>query len=460
MASCSTVGMHEGGGRGDRAEPKQVHKPDATAHLHVLYETIRSARSSVRSGEVPSASRAPIDAPAGPYLTAAASRYACWTIIGRLELDPLSMQSHLSRCGPVGDQLLGRMNKLQSNGWTFSPLKFNDPLLTQAHPNYFKRLGAYLSMGGYNSSSLRRITYGSPLSTLCALSGALPGRSNPSKEYATFLAHELSHADGILVGDSLKNHGERRVFADRMLATETRALLAELHVADKIGASILDHNRLRASAMARDLGGGIFDNCRYKQFAAINRADAVRFVNRYTDETFGASIFDSQTGKVRTFDINAGLDRQIGKTSQDEFLRQLRQIPGEPIAGARTCASRMSFNNRSARVLGYCGRSLFALGSLGTLADVAGAFKQSPAHGVGRLARTGLDWGGFEISSVLARRAGTIAACLLKSPVLARVVPLISLAGTLVGTEGVDRFIATRVESVISRQTPPSRSRP
>src|SRR5207237_5493189 len=110
--------------------------------------------------------------------------------------------------------------------------------------------------------------------------------------------------------------------ANRLLATETRAIITQLHVGDAIGDTHLSNEGLKVALRSGDLGGAIHDGWRnasdiYGPFNTITRKEATTFVNGYIESTFGKDLLDPKTGKIRPFNIDAGLEPQVRRTSVD-----------------------------------------------------------------------------------------------------------------------------------------------
>jgi hypothetical protein len=375
-----------------------------------------------------------------------ASRFAFHSVSGQLEFEPKAMKSVLGKSGPVGQQLLDRMNNLEANGWTFAKLSVNDPGLIEAYPNPIARTWKWLKTEGYNHDFNKRITVGNPIFSISRLVGSSYGTGSALKENAAILAHELSHSDGILVGDGVSNDIDRPVFAKRYLATEARAVLTQLHVAEQIGHTDCDLDQLRNAVKRNDLGGYIHDVWNYKEFKTINREQAVSFVNDYIEDTFGDKIVDTKTGKVSGFDINAGLKEQIGVTSQDHWLKASWQMRRTGVGEEPGLALNMPAESPHAITIGRGLKSLAAFGILGTISDLQGAFKSSPEAGAGRLTRVGTDWAGFESGNMVGGLAGRSAARFLPIPAARIILPVLSVSGGALGATLLDTLIGAKLE--------------
>jgi hypothetical protein len=368
---------------------------------------------------------------------ALAARFAYLSLSGKLDMDKQTIEKTLAKAGPVGEQVLQRMKVLESEGWTFAQLTFNEAGLKEEHPNPFKRLMYWFNVGGYNDKNGRRIRYGNPLHTVSSVVGLTYGSGDPRKEAATVMAHEISHSDGIITGENKDYLPERQIFAKRLLATEARAILTQLQVGQSIGANELTADLMHEALRRKDLGGFIYDNWRYKQFNAIDRKEAVTFANEYIEKSFGPDIVDTETGKVRSFDIDAGLNEQIGSTSWDHLDNgpKPREMKS-PVNAASEITHAGSFSRWA--------RNIFALGTLATVSDLKGAFQQGPAEGFARTSRAGTDWAGFEAGNCIGAQAGKIAIRFLAPPVARMLLPIVAI--------GTGCYLSTRADQYLGRE--------
>lgn len=409
------------------------------------------------------------------YLRALTGRLAYLGLTGKLHVDSQSWQQALKRAGPVGEQLLERMNQLEKKGWSFGRLGFNDPYWELKGQGYASRLMRMTSLGGYHwdvhdgvlksgkvvdrlvGLPVKRITYNPMVISAANILGYGYGTSDPIKNVATIMAHELGHEDGILrehSGDWKKLlPEEQRLLAKRMLATEARAIVTQLHVAQQLGDTHIQNTMLRSSLRGGELGGFIHDTWgksggKYGAFRVLDRKEAVSFVNSYLDETFGKGLIDAKTGKIRPFDINAGFGKQIGSIAGDA---ELAALMAENKPGVKPPSSRLGALTESATGRGLIrgGQALAAVGVLAMVNDVRGAFKDSPSAGVARLARVGVDWGGFEAGTALTMMAAERAAMVVPSARFAKLLPVLAIAGGMGGSWAADKFFGSKVEKVM-----------
>lgn len=414
------------------------------------------------------------------YLQGMGARFAYLGLRGKLFVADADWQSALKRAGPVGEQLIQRLDHLKGKGWTFGSLGLADPYWELKGQGYASRIARMTSLGGYHwdvhdgvlangkfvedlrGLPVKRVTYNRGLVSLANVLGYGYGTSDPVKNVATIMAHELGHEDGIL-----REHpgswkslspGEQKNLAMRMLATESRAIVTQLHVAQQLGDSHIQNTLLRSALRSGDLGGVIFDTWgksggKYDAFAALTRREAAGFVNSYLDETFGKDLINRSTGQIRPFDINAGFGKQIGSIAGDAELSALmaENRPGVPAPQSR--AGSFLTETASGRALLRGGQALAAVGVLATVHDLRGAFKESPVAGLARLARVGVDWGGFEAGTAVSMMAAERLAMTMPAGRMGKLIPFLAIAGGMGGAHAADKYFGTKVEKAL-RSTP------
>ncbi len=404
-----------------------------------------------------------------------AGRWAYLGVTGKLHIDSNSWQGALKKAGPVGEQLLERKIALEGKGWTFGKLGFSDPYWELKGQGYASRIWRLTSLGGYHwdvhdgslhngkvSEALKglpvkRITYNPGVISAANILGYGYGTSDPIKNVATIMAHELGHEDGILrehPGDwkSLLPE-EQKTMAKRMLATESRAIVTQLHIAQQIGDTHIQNTMLRSSLRGGELGGYIHDTWgksggKYGAFSVLDRKEAITFVNSYLDETFGKGLINPKTGHVRAFDVNAGFGKQIGSITGDV---ELQSLMAENKTGVRPPVSRLGTFAESASGRGLIRgvQGLAAVGVLAMVGDLRGAFKEGPAAGIGKVARIGTDWVGFEAGTAVSVMAAERVAMMLPAGRFAKVLPIVALAGGFGGSYVADKYFGTKVEQAV-----------
>lgn len=381
-----------------------------------------------------------------PSLAALSARWLIHSANGGADESMSNMRRHLQASGPIGEQIISRMDRLQAEGWVIERLHLTDPVLSRLWPNWWQRLGAYAAKGsGYCSQADRRITAGSAKASLDFLLTGY-GCGSPAKLATTVLAHEVSHADGIELGDS-SDSAQRQVFAQRYLSTESRAVLCELKVAQEIGAHSFELDLRRHALRKGDLGGFIYDNWQYDAFQSLTRQQAKAFVNNYLREHFGEDLVNSRTGSIKSFSLEAGLAPSTEFTSADSDLLTRLHCGGSAVEPGKFSKIRLD----SARIFSSSLHPLAAFACLNSFGDVSGSFKRSPSEGVGRLGRLSCDWFGYELgSSVSSAAARSLLSVLPKS--LGRCAgPVIGLGGALFFSQVIDTAVGKNLEGLIRK---------
>lgn len=400
-----------------------------------------------------------------PYLRALTGRIAYLGLKGTLVADERSWRQSLAKAGPVGEQLVERMAKLEACGWSVGRLGYNDPLWELSKAGKVERIGRMFSLGGYHwdlhdGQAVKRIAINDKVVSLANMVAAAFGTADAPKGVATLVAHELGHEDGIL-----RDHPgnwqnlsleEQRTLARRMLATETRAILTQLHVADQIGDCTITNTRFKAALQRGNLGAFIHETWgksgdRYGSFSTLSRQEATAFVNHYIAETFGKDIYNPANGRVRAFDINTGLEKQIGAITGDAELAESMRAAKPGMRPAASSLGRWLGETKTGRLLMRGGPVLGAVGLLAVANDLDGAFAQGAEHGVGRLGRVCVDWSGFELgtaSGAFLGRALAVRFAERRMPMVA--IPLMILGGGMVGSHALDNALGRRAESSLS----------
>ncbi len=408
-----------------------------------------------------------------PTLRAFTARFAYLAVTGNLAANNRAITETLKKAGPVGEQLLGQLGEMEKLGWKMKPIGFNDRYLQMEKPNLFSRAGKMITLSGYHydtfkGETLRTLGYNNLANGLGGVIGSNYGTGNPVKHTATIVAHEVAHHDKSLVDykDMSKlTLAEQQTLARRLLATETRSILTQLHVAGKVGDMHVANDSLRAALMKRDLGGFIYDawgksSSTYNSFGSVNREYARTFVNEFIDDLstktqakFKSPLVDFKTGKVGVFDITEGVGNRFGNIPGDEeMFRKMHMPTGEGIQTAGRFAAFME--SKTGRALGYGMKGAAAIGLIATAADLKSAYSDSFEKGNARLARVGVDWAGFETGSLIGTRLATALAVSsrVKLPVLA--IPLAAISFGIGGSYLADKHVGVGVEGYLGRKVP------
>lgn len=453
-----------------------VHLPNATIDDKPLAEGSPSEQTEKseptvlsNSREAESLNRSFID----PTLRAFSARFAYLAATDGLTADNASIAKTLKKAGPMGEQLLGQMAEMEKIGWKLQPIGLNDRYLQLERPNLLSRMSKMLTLSGYHydafkGENLRTIGYNNVNNALGSVMGSSYLTGNTVKHVTSIVAHEVGHHDKTIADfrDMSKlTVPEQQTLAKRLLATETRAILTQLHVADKVGDFHLSNDSLRTALMKRDLGGFIHDawgksSSTYSSFGSIDRQYAKTFVNEFIDDLavktqakFNNPLVDARTGRVGLFDITEGAGNKFGNIAGDEeVLRRMNAPVAETPANPGRFAAFME--SRTGRALGYGMKGAAALGLLATAADLKSAYSESFSKGNSRLARVGVDWAGFEAGTVLGTRLASALAvsAKVKLPVVA--IPLAAISFGIGGSYLADKTLGEGVENYVGRKLP------
>ncbi len=92
----------------------------------------------------------------------------------------------------------------------------------------------------------------------------------------------------------------------------------------------------------------------------------------------------------------------------------------------------------------HFGKGVLALGALAMMSDIGGAFEESALAGIGRTAKTGIEWGGYSAGAALANFY--VRELAVTRPTVATV-PVIALG--FIGAYVADRLLGERFEAAI-----------
>lgn len=336
---------------------------------------------------------------------------------------------------------------MKSQGWDIEKVTGDIIFDRTGRPSRFDSSGLY-------QLPEKMVFYRPPISATASILGA----GDRTTAAVTILAHELGHHDGTLKhkvhpGDTSGNIA----MAQRTLATETRAILGQVHLAQVGGANMarVPHGEGALQALKNgDLGGYIYRNWhnwdsfspkideqlgqhhnwhrRYQlgvnpEFRFITEAEARTFVNNYLQETFGPNLID-EAGKIRPFDVDAGIGK-MNRPAVPQDATTERALGNDYRWSASPAEAEQlkqtELVSRGERNFGRAVRGLQTLGALGMAgmaSDVHRSFRYgTPAVGM-KIGEVGLAVGSFELGLVMSRS------------MLGRVHPYVGLtAGLLTG---------------------------
>ncbi len=406
--------------------------------------------------------------PVRPVAEALAARTSYLAASGQLYVDNYSVQKSLASLkSPVADQVLQRWHLMQDQGWT----------IEKAGSLVFDKAGrpSKMSSAGLFQMEERYLGYKPTKTNLQRILGGV----SPNETAASVLAHEISHHDGHLRHYLHPNDLETNaLMAKRILATESRAILTQVHLAQIGGAGYSQAPHVEGALKALradDLGGYIHRNwvnwdswnpnvdklyaqgpnymrrynaCPNPEFGFITEQEARLFVNDYLKETFGTNLLDPATGKVRAFDLDAGLGKMNGPTLSADLAKTPNNYRWQLQAGEPAYSPQLPALTASERNFGRVVRGVQTVGALGLLCmagDVHKSFQQGLPTGVAKLGEVGLCWGAFE---------GGLA---LSSKLIGKVNPYCGLAvGFAAGTGSAilaDYMLGDKVRNTLATST-------
>jgi hypothetical protein len=402
-------------------------------------------------------------APDNPLLNAFMARVAVRGVKGELFVTNSNVENVLAKSGPVGEQVLDRLRLMEQRGWSYGPmLPLGDPYLSAVHPgNPLAQVGKYSALGGYNVSelpnttSMRRIGYNNALHLVS--NAFIPhGNASPLTRIAGTVAHEVGHYDGMPL--SYEPHlntltgPQKKIIAQRLLQTETNAVLTQLHIADVNKAFHPDLEGFRAGLRNGTFGERLRANWTgpgvppmYRTLDLLTPAEANATVNEHIARNYGDVI--DKKGRVGVFDLNKVTGQYAGVLPEDEAIL------------ARMAENRSGV--KAPQLVGDLGgkgvfmsRSLQALGGLGlawTVSDIGNSFNDSTGSGFGKIGRIGVQYAGAEVGSMFGAKMGMRLAMtsLGKGKLGLITMPLSTIFGGMVGAIGADIAIGDRVDSFL-----------
>ena len=400
--------------------------------------------------------------PDNPLMNAFVVRTVQRGLAGTLFATNSNIEGMLAKSGPVGQDLLERLDLMKQRGWTYgAQLPIGDPYLTASTPNPITRFGRYLAIGGsnvseYNGAPFRRISYNN-FSHLLGNAFMSHGNASPLTRVTSTVAHELGHYDGIPL--SYQNFAteldlpQQRILATRLLETETNAVLTQLHIADANKAFHPDLETFRPGLRDGTFGARLRANWTspgapplYQTLKLLTPEDANRVVQSHIARNYGGII--DVNGKVGAFDLAGVYGKYTGELPRDAaILANMAKYSEGVKPPAVPFFSHMS-GTTTGRMLG---RGLQAAGVLGiaySVTEVGNAFNESPGSGVGKIGRIGLQFGGAEVGSIFGAKLGMKLALtsIARGKLGLLVVPLSTIFGSMVGVTSADLIAGDTVE--------------
>jgi len=208
---------------------------------------------------------------------------------------------------------------------------------------------------------------------------------------------------------------------------DTTSMLTEAHIADQLGVrdvrpwNVSTEPR-RAAIRSGQLGQYVLDtHPQYFEKALAPSLWVNSYTNDYINTVYGGNMVDAKTGKVRSFDLGASYGRTPTPIQFDDQARRhwaandyvdnRARYPGEDMRsqlGQTMKFGESQFASDTAHIL----KGLGAFGLLLAASDVIHGFEDSPGTGVRRIAKVGVDWGGYSAAGAAANavlRMGDVA---------------------------------------------------
>jgi hypothetical protein len=314
-------------------------------------------------------------------------------LTGQLHIDAGAYRRQFASMeSPVAQTLAKRLTELEENGWQ----------ILKAAPD---------AHAGLYSPGQRRI-FAQPQGSMLRYMAGLD--ASPIKHTLPIVAHELGHSNGVPIYRSvLSDVVEQAVMHERSVEGETISMLAETHIAGQL--NVKDHRPYEVNTGVRTAAikaGTLGEYIGETHFPKQDIEKAGQITNRLIDTVYSGSPIDAATGKVRAFDLESLYGRVTTALPADNAARMQRQkqdylrIRADNGPDLRSARDQFLHAGESdtRSMAAHFGKGVLALGALAMVSDIAGAFEESTAAGLGRTAKTGIEWGGYSMGASLANR--------------------------------------------------------
>jgi hypothetical protein len=396
-----------------------------------------------------------------PVQTALTARIAYHGLKGNLLLDKTSAVAKLAATGPLGEQLAQRVGVMEAQGWSIGRMTTNDPYLSQAFKNPVKRMLMFPQIAGYNTLYhedvlMKRITYNS-WSHLANQALTSFGEASPASRVVGNLAHELGHWDRVPLPEvsQLKNMSaaDQRIFAMRLLQTETNAILPQLHVSQKMGVFHADLEIYREALKTNQLGSVLrnrwlgYGNI-YKTFEQISPKEADAFVKELLETNYKGVV--KPNGSIAAYDLNAIRGKYFGHTAYDEAILAKIDTTARGVQTSENSMLKALAESRAGAPLRRGGQAVagLAVGLIGT--EIAAGFYESTEKGLGKVGRTAVTWGAYEVGSAGGALLGApLARLAMKTKYGYMALPVATILGGITTSSTVDMLYGNRIEGSI-----------
>lgn len=320
------------------------------------------------------------------------TRFAYLGLRGQLHTSPHGLLSDLRTLNSsMAGELANRIDSMKDSGWRFWENRGDT------------------AAGRYDANA-RDLTYKRQSSLASYILGATT--EHPRTAMVPVIAHELGHHDALMHFPKPYFEGQstERLAAFQLLASETNAIMLEGHVGQIRGAVIEPDliDALKKGTLGELIHNSWSDS--YEEFKHVTKQEAKMFVNDYVSERWG-NPFDSN-GQIKPYKLNPSptevspefrkYDLESFKALESDYKAERQRV------GLETPENRMmracQTGPGSTAIYGL--KVFGALGLGGAVHSVRSSFGESTASGIGQLANVGINFGGFESGTALARIGG------------------------------------------------------
>jgi len=398
-----------------------------------------------------------------PIQTALTARIAYLGIKGELIADKASIVNKLAKAGPMGEQLAQRLVTMEAQGWSVGRLTMNDPYLKTAFPNPVKRAAMYPMVAGYNTlyhenTLMKRVTYNS---TSHLVNQALTsfGNASPVSRVVGNVAHELGHWDRVPLPEVSQLKGmsieDQRVFARRLLQTETNAILPQLQVSQQMRVYHPDIEIYREALKKGNLGSVLrnrwinYGNI-YSTFEHVTAREADAFVKELLDTNYKGVV--KPNGQIAPYDLNSIRGKFFGATKYDAEILAKIDAPGRGVQVAEGSMARFLTETKAGSALRRGGVAAGSIGIALIGTDIAAGFYESTEKGMGKVGRTMMTWGAYEVGSVGGAALGApLARAAMRTKYGYMALPVAAILGGVTTASVVDLKYGASLENTIQK---------
>lgn len=307
-------------------------------------------------------------------------------LTGQLHVDKYSVAKTLRRAGgPLADQLINRMAKLEQTGWIISPVDLN------------KTDGTY--WGRYDRPARVMVFARQRGGMLAHWLGADFAPSGGLRSVAATVAHELGHHDWV-------KHSALGGSGLHCLATEANAILAQLDVATRLGLKDARTREFTDALKQGRLGSAILQvwQPHYTALKDMSPQCADEFVAEYLRQAYGEQLVCPSTGKILPVDLDAPKSAsgrgaewvRVGNPDTEFSMKQFIEARSRYFAGG--ASPPLELSPRSS-IIGHATKGVFAVAVCAAANDIVSGYRESQKEGTARLVDTAVRWGGYELGS-------------------------------------------------------------